>query len=145
MEDVLLAIGNMRRTIMRPIKFRLRINSKIVGYEKWYGGYRAEDDPCSAQPCWLYSKDGDKWNPTYIFHSHKDQYTGLKDKNGKEIYEGTLLKDPQGNIGEVFYLAPSFAIRWKRKDGSWDTDSCFGYGEVIGNIWEHSHLLNEDK
>ncbi|MCK9324740.1 MAG: YopX family protein [Bacteroidales bacterium] len=72
------------------------------------------------------------------------QYTGLKDKKGKgkEIYEGDLLKDPQGNIGEVFYLAPSFVIRWKRKNGSWDTDSCFGYGEIIGNIYESKHFLD---
>ncbi len=69
------------------------------------------------------------------------QYIGLKDKNGKKVYEGTLLKDPQGNIGEVFYLGNGFTIRWKRKDGSWDTDSCFGYGEVIGDIYENPELL----
>ena len=68
-------------------------------------------------------------------------YIGKNDKYGKEIYEGTILKDPQGNLGEVIYLAPSFAIRWKRKDGSWDTDTCFEYGTVIGNVYEHPRLM----
>jgi len=58
---------------------------------------------------------------------------------GEEIYVGDLLKDPQGNIGEVFYLAPSFAIRWKRRDGSWDTDCCFW-------LWRnHRHRYGEQR
>jgi hypothetical protein len=72
------------------------------------------------------------------------QYTGLNDKNGVEIYEGDLLIDPQGNVGRVFYSdkSASYLINWKRKDGTWDTDSCFGYGKVIGNIYENPELLN---
>lgn len=71
------------------------------------------------------------------------EYIGQKDKNGVEIYEETLLKDPQGNIGRVFYSEKSAAylVNWHRKDdGPYETDACFGYGEVVGTTFENPEL-----
>jgi hypothetical protein len=70
------------------------------------------------------------------------QYTGLRDKNGKEIYEGDVLKDPKGQKGKVFWQKSNaqFAVNWLMKDGSYETDSCIGYGEIIGNIYQNPEL-----
>ena len=84
------------------------------------------------------------------------QYTGLKDRNGKEIYEGDilLLSDKntyqelvvveQGPYGWVFYN-PKTVLRFK--DGSYTYRAVenyrrlFGIGEVIGNIHDNPELL----
>lgn len=122
----------------RIIKFRLRIDDKIVGYEKWYCGVKeTEDSKLSAKPQWLYSTDNKYWNPDYIYHNQKDQFTGLKDKKGKEIYEGDIL----ANKSEVILGNEFGHLTIKRLNTIFHEIRKPEELEVIGNIYENKELI----
>lgn len=80
------------------------------------------------------------------------QYTGLKDKNGKEIYEGDILHwespdaDSDGAKYEVVFKKSAFRIRWISKNNNTETYEILmsAYDlEVIGDIYENPELVTE--
>lgn len=117
----------------REIKFRAWSGKQMFSHEDFDGlawhHLRGEFDELTP---FTFGWEDDSFEEGYKLM----QYTGLKDKNGKEIYEGDIVRRKSSNnvieIVAVEYLAPAFNI------GNFVPE--YGY-TVIGNVWENPELL----
>jgi len=122
---------------MREIKFRGFEHNKMI-----------------YNPCLSDFENGSaiEINPAIRFYEGiLMQYTGLKDKNGKEIYEGDIIKIPNdydtygqmaGEEREIIFGEGGFRLKpkWnKNARGLWleDVEDLI----IIGNIYENPGLL----
>ncbi|MER0467827.1 YopX family protein [Bacillus cabrialesii subsp. cabrialesii] len=71
------------------------------------------------------------------------QYTGLKDKNGREIYEGDIILEHNTDT--------KFVVKYDNRHASYYLDLGIGDGafmvgdlEIIGNIYENPELLKTE-
>ena len=69
------------------------------------------------------------------------QYTGLKDKNGRDIHEGDII-EWLDRTGEVYFKNGEFSVKWgKGGDAFNERLSVHSTHQVIGNIYENPELL----
>lgn len=78
------------------------------------------------------------------------QSTGLKDKNGKEVFVGDIIKCTRGCLHEVYiekeyggtYIGgmPAIYLKGLREGYAWTEDE-----EIIGNIYENPELLEVEE
>ena len=120
---------------MRPIKFRAwdKEDKKMI---QVYGAWFEEQGEYS------------EIDLTKVANSYSCilmQFTGLHDKNEKEIYEGDIVKTTGDRvlIHEVFYRQEVCAFELRRPNRNYHYELCQPefYFEVIGNIYMNADLL----
>ena len=119
---------------MRTLKFRAWVGNRYI------------EDVCPSSEDTYISTGYYEWEE---LDGIIEQYTGLKDKNGKEIYENDIVEYTTCYYGNE--KRHRKVVEWKE----WDSDD-FGephnigyrdlseYMEVIGNIHEDADLLEEE-
>lgn len=120
---------------MREIKFRAWYDQKELMYSDEYS-------VLEHFFAWSYH-----WKPEHLM-----QYTGLKDKNGKEIYEGDIVKcnpsyKENHEIGTIAWekRRGGFVVKVGRPTSQgFDALKMAGatHKEIVGNIYENPELLD---
>lgn len=136
---------------MREIKFRAwATESKEMYYDVWFDQLEVfvEDEEGD------WNVLGDRVPSRMLQHCILMQYTGLKDKNGKEIYEGDVCRHEYGDVKQIFFgwggegepadtVGDYYGWCFGNND---EFDECTGFFgehlEVIGNIQENPELLS---
>lgn len=121
-------------------------------YRVWSVDDRTYDDPYSHS-YYAMTQDGkldfychgDHWDSCEPDKYIIEQYTGLKDKNGKEICEGDILQIDDHILGDFVVVWHNFGWKIKRSVGYESlsvhkSEDC----TVIGNIHENPELLEDE-
>ena len=127
---------------MRPIKFRVWVFESDIKK-----GYMLD----------IYEKFEKDYNSDYylVYEDFRDledgrckfciplQFTGLHDKNCKEIYEGDILEDTLGRKKLVEYFQDGFWLNASFDGAEWCLRQVNSSSKIIGNIYENTELLEK--
>ena len=116
---------------MKNIKFRAwdKINEEMIPWGRLLNGYNLRNVFMGPEMCGLILM----------------QFTGLKDKNGVEIYEGDVLFHPLQGRRKVYYpyseTVASYGLRNIDNGFGSTLQDSHAVWEIIGNIYESSDLI----
>lgn len=119
----------------REIKFRVWKNKHMDYNPYWWGNDSDIYGSSTAMHINELIKEDQDDGIIYM------QYTGLKDVNDKEVYEGDIVRvktcsEEQGSFNEYDII-----IKWNEEEAKYNLpELCFSK-EVIGNIYETPELL----
>lgn len=141
----------------RQIKFR----AKRLDNGKWaYGGLIEADDYCIidqrnelyVERDYVFRGDTHFFQLSGVMCDEKTigQFTGLLDKNGKEIYEGDIVRNKKGTIDVITYDSLAFALCVAYATSPNGVCATF-FGdnnpltdlEVLGNIHDNPSLISD--
>lgn len=128
------------RRVTREIKFR----GKRTDTGKWVYGYLLQGGDLFFIVESLKAFTETPFNECLVNPDTVGQYTGMKDKNGADVWEGDLLRTPEGDIMVVEWQNAQMITRCVRPaDPRYINTLQFAYpvSEVIGNIHDNPELL----
>jgi len=127
--------------------------SREIKFRVWDHNLKEYIEDSNADPmiswdgkvyCYERQKEGGDALVSGIRNITVQQYTGMVDKDGKEIYEGDIIfgrvyYGNENGIGIVVYFTGSFIVDWRNQiDDPLDEIPDI---KVIGNIFENPELL----
>lgn len=128
-----------------------------INFKVWDNEKKRMSNPIGIAANFITWNDGDIDMPALFAEAKSDrftflQYTGLKDKNGKEIYEGYIVEcshwEPSkyriGFIEGAFCLCDLITGEWVA-DVTHMEDSTGKHFSVIGDVFQNPELLKGEE